>query len=187
MDGKETIEFVLRLEDRTVDALSYLSVPADASAESLGMTFYFIDSNTKREFNTGVLEIDLSGLAPAAGVTPTDLANSVDTLTFENETVRVYYAGVARDALGTDTMRFHIENLTNRAYLCDIAPISEDAWYTKWEIPGKSTVKLDALQRIWPGRTLRCICRPALMAVLLSTFRRNGAMFDSGECRSVFR
>ncbi len=183
VDGKETIEFVLRLEDRAVDALSYLSVPADASAESLGMTFYFIDSNTKREFNTGVLEIDLSGLAPAAGVTPTDLANSVDTLTFENETVRVYYAGVARDALGTDAMRFHIENLTNRAYLCDIAPISEDAWYTKWEIPGKSTVTLDSAAADLAGANLSAASAdPALMAAVTFYFSdAMGHMFDTGE------
>lgn len=183
VDGKETVEFVLRLEDRNVTSLSYLSIPADTSAERLGVTFYFIDQNSKKGFDTGVLEVDLSGLSPVAGFTLADLAKSADTLTFENETVRVYYAGVGRDALGMDTMRFHIENMTNRAYLCDIAPISEDARYTNCEIPGKSTVTLDSTVTDQTGAEVSTTSAdPAAMAAVTLYFSdKMGHLFDTGE------
>lgn len=183
VDGKETIEFVLRLEDRTVSARSYLSVPADASAERLALTFYFMDRNSKKMFDTGALEIDLNRLAPAAGFTLADLANSADTLTFENETVRVYYAGVGRDALGADTMRFHIENLTNRAYLCDSAPISKDAWYTNWEIPGKTMFTADSAISVptEADANMPSGDMASMTAVTLYFSDEMGHLFDTGE------
>ncbi len=183
VDGKESVEFVLRLEDRTADALSYLSVPADASAEKLELTLYFTDRNSKKGFDTGALEIDLSGLAPAAGFTLADLANSADTLTFENETVRVYYAGVGRDALGTDTMRFHIENLTNRAYLCDSSPISEDAWYLNWEIPAKTMFTADSAISVptEADANMPSGDMASMTAVTLYFSDEMGHLFDTGE------